>query len=56
MAQLSDRVVDLLLTGTRTAMLGYFAADGRPLVAPVWFVVADGQWYSPPAVRRKAMP
>jgi PPOX class probable F420-dependent enzyme len=24
-------------------MLGYVAADGRPLVAPVWFVVDDGQ-------------
>ena len=24
-------------------MLGYVAADGRPLVAPVWFVVDIGQ-------------
>ncbi|WP_068177209.1 PPOX class F420-dependent oxidoreductase [Mycobacterium sp. UM_CSW] len=24
-------------------MFGYVAADGRPLVAPVWFVVDDGQ-------------
>ncbi|ORW65941.1 F420-dependent protein [Mycobacterium saskatchewanense] len=24
-------------------MLGYVAADGRPLVAPVWFVVQDDQ-------------
>jgi PPOX class probable F420-dependent enzyme len=24
-------------------MFGYVAADGRPLIAPVWFVVADGQ-------------
>ena len=24
-------------------MLGYVAGDGRPLVAPVWFVVDDGQ-------------
>lgn len=24
-------------------MLGYLASDGRPLVAPVWFVVDDGQ-------------
>jgi PPOX class probable F420-dependent enzyme len=23
-------------------MLGYLAANGRPLVAPVWFVVVDG--------------
>ncbi|MCV7103546.1 PPOX class F420-dependent oxidoreductase [Mycobacterium palustre] len=39
MADLSQRVVDFLSAGTRTAMLGYVAADGRPLVAPVWFVV-----------------
>ncbi|CAM3120816.1 PPOX class F420-dependent oxidoreductase [Mycobacterium colombiense] len=43
MAELSDRVVEFLSTGTRTGMLGYLAADGRPLVAPVWFVVDDGQ-------------
>src|ERR1700716_2586416 len=43
MAELSDRVVEFLSTGTRTGMLGYVAADGRPLVAPVWFVVDDGQ-------------
>lgn len=43
MAALSDRVVEFLSAGTRTGMLGYAAADGRPLVAPVWFVVDDGQ-------------
>lgn len=43
MAALSDRVVEFLSAGTRTGMLGYVAADGRPLVAPVWFVVDDGQ-------------
>jgi PPOX class probable F420-dependent enzyme len=41
MAELSEKVVEFLSTGTRTGMLGYLAADGRPLVAPVWFVV-DG--------------
>ncbi|EFG74540.1 PPOX class probable F420-dependent enzyme [Mycobacterium parascrofulaceum ATCC BAA-614] len=41
-ATLSDRVVEFLSAGTRTGMLGYVAADGRPLVAPVWFVVDDG--------------
>jgi PPOX class probable F420-dependent enzyme len=40
---LSDRVVEFLTEGTRTGMLGYTAADGRPLVAPVWFIVEDGQ-------------
>lgn len=43
MAELSDRVVEFLSAGTRTGMLGYVAANGRPLVAPVWFVVDDGQ-------------
>ncbi|HET7073850.1 MAG TPA: PPOX class F420-dependent oxidoreductase [Mycobacterium sp.] len=43
MAELSDKVIEFLSTGTRTGMLGYIAADGRPLVAPVWFVVDDGQ-------------
>jgi PPOX class probable F420-dependent enzyme len=32
-----------LMGGTRTGKLGYRAADGRPLVAPVWFVVEDDQ-------------
>jgi PPOX class probable F420-dependent enzyme len=40
--ELSDDVIAFLSEGTRTAMLGYVAADGRPLVAPVWFVVDDG--------------
>ena len=31
-----------LLDGTRTGKLGYRAADGRPLVAPVWFVIEGG--------------
>lgn len=39
--QLSDDVVAFLSEGTRTGLLGYLASDGRPLVAPVWFVV-DG--------------
>jgi PPOX class probable F420-dependent enzyme len=39
---LTDDVIEFLSTGTRTGMLGYLAADGRPLVAPVWFVVDNG--------------
>ena len=42
MAELTDDVIEFLAEGTRTAKLGYVAADGRPLVAPVWFV-ADGR-------------
>jgi PPOX class probable F420-dependent enzyme len=30
-----------LTAGTRTGKVGYVAVDGRPLVAPVWFVL-DG--------------
>ncbi|OBG98011.1 F420-dependent protein [Mycobacterium sp. E3251] len=43
MTELSDRVVEFLSAGTRTGMLGYVAGDGRPLVAPVWFVVDGNQ-------------
>jgi PPOX class probable F420-dependent enzyme len=43
MAELSAEVVEFLSEGTRTAMLGYLAADGRPLVAPVWFIVDNGE-------------
>jgi PPOX class probable F420-dependent enzyme len=31
-----------LSEGTRTGKLSYTAADGRPLVAPVWFIVENG--------------
>jgi PPOX class probable F420-dependent enzyme len=41
--KLSDDVIAFLSEGTRTAMLGYLASDGRPLVAPVWFVVDAGE-------------
>lgn len=43
MAELSADVVEFLSAGTRTGMLGYAASDGRPLVAPVWFIVDDGE-------------
>jgi PPOX class probable F420-dependent enzyme len=42
MTGLSDDVIAFLSEGTRTGKLGYVASDGRPLVAPVWFIV-DGQ-------------
>lgn len=42
MAELTEDVIAFLSQGTRTAKLAYVASDGRPLVAPVWFVV-DGQ-------------
>jgi PPOX class probable F420-dependent enzyme len=40
--ELSDEVIEFLSAGTRTGLLGYLATDGRPLVAPVWFVVDNG--------------
>jgi len=32
---------EFLLAGTRTGKLSYTASDGRPLVAPVWFILED---------------
>lgn len=43
MAELSDQVVKFLAEGTRTAVLSWVAKDGRPLSAPVWFLVQDGE-------------
>ena len=42
MDDLADDVIAYLSQGTRTGKLGYTASDGRPLVAPVWFVVDNG--------------
>jgi len=33
------QVREFLTRGTRTGKLGYLSGDGRPLVAPVWFVL-----------------
>lgn len=42
MASITDKDIRAFLErGTRTGKLGYIASDGRPLVAPVWFVL-DG--------------
>src|SRR5262245_51563502 len=42
MTSLSDpRVREFLSQGTRTGKVAFVAPDGRPVVAPVWFVV-DG--------------
>ena len=42
-ATLTPEVVEFLNHGTRTGKLGWTASDGRPLVAPVWFLVEDGE-------------
>ena len=43
MEEFSEEVITFLSDGTRTGMLGYVGADGRPLVAPVWFMVDGNQ-------------
>ena len=44
MASITDPEVSAFLqAGTRTGKLSYTGADGRPLVAPVWFIVEDGR-------------
>jgi PPOX class probable F420-dependent enzyme len=43
MALVTDPEISAFLTaGTRTGKLAWTSADGRPLVAPVWFVIQDG--------------
>ena len=43
MTSITDPEVNAFLTeGTRTGVLGFTSADGRPLVTPVWFIVEDG--------------
>ena len=43
MAELSGQVVGFLSAGTRTGMPVTSPPTGRPLVAPVWFIVDDGE-------------
>jgi PPOX class probable F420-dependent enzyme len=41
---ITDPEVHAFLTeGTRTGKLGYVSSSGRALVAPVWFIVEDGE-------------
>ena len=43
MTSVSDPEISAFLSeGTRTGILGYMGASGRPLVTPVWFIVEDG--------------
>lgn len=42
-AELTNDVIEFLSSGTRTGKLGYLASDNRPLVAPVWFIVDNGE-------------
>ena len=38
----TGEALEFLATGTRTGKVAWVAADGRPHVAPIWFVVEDG--------------
>jgi PPOX class probable F420-dependent enzyme len=43
MTSVTDPQISAFLgAGTRTGKLAYTSADGRPLVAPIWFIVEDG--------------
>jgi PPOX class probable F420-dependent enzyme len=43
MADLDDPAIRAFLSeGTRTGKIGWTAKDGRPLVAPIWFLVEGG--------------
>lgn len=45
-AELTPEIVEFLNHGTRTGVLAWTAGDGRPLAAPVWFLVEDGTlWF-----------
>lgn len=35
----TDEALEFLATGTRTAKVAWVASDGRPHVAPIWFIV-----------------
>ena len=39
----TDEALAFLSTGTRTAKVAWVASDGRPHVAPIWFIVEDGE-------------
>jgi PPOX class probable F420-dependent enzyme len=41
-AELSPATAEFLNHGTRTGILSWTAKDGRPLAAPIWFLVEDG--------------
>ena len=38
----TEEALDFLSTGTRTAKVAWVASDGRPHVAPIWFIVEGG--------------
>ena len=39
----TDEALEFLAIGTRTAKVAWVASDGRPHVAPIWFIVEGGE-------------
>ncbi len=39
----TEEALEFLDTGTRTAKVAWVSSDGRPHVAPMWFIVEDGE-------------
>ena len=39
----TSEALDFLGESSRTGKLAWVAADGRPHVAPIWFIVEDGE-------------
>ena len=39
----TEEALQFLSVGTRTGKVAWVAADGRPHVAPIWFIVEDGE-------------
>ena len=39
----ATEALEFLSTGTRTGKVAWVASDGRPHVAPIWFIVEDGE-------------
>ena len=58
MASLSEPDVRAFLShGTRTGKLGWTARDGRPLVAPIWFLLeGEGEDRATEFGQRNAVP
>ena len=39
----AEEALEFLSTGTRTGKVAWVATDGRPHVAPIWFIIEDGE-------------
>lgn len=39
----TEEALEFLASGTRTGKVAWVASDGRPHVAPIWFIVENGE-------------